>query len=453
MDAVLAELAAAHRRSAGHASSITRIAEDANSLLKLQRTKAAADAAAAQAQTAEQRGRAALAAALDVHPELSGSAADVEAQRLLASLGRSWHGARATATAAAALIASPQLRERLRGVRSRSAGSLAAQRKQVKAVLAHSLWRQLRPEQARALWAQATVAEHHRDVLQPRFRPSAPGGGAGGGCRCAGVSCGWCGEALPARQHLLLHVCGKARRVDAQLLQELAAAAGCEPTRVTGDGLRRCFLCPSTLPRGAVAHSCSALLWRLLVVDQSQLPWASPAEQPAVVLQQAHLSRLRRDGHMPVTAVFMCPPKLLPAGLRGKARRQEMLDRGTWPLLRSRLLVGPSSFVAGEQGLFALDEPDHYHDERRSPAWAGSLVAYEAGARRGAAQLPVRTRSLAGAYTGQLRAPLPDDEAEPSLAAVSVGGAVFDPCLVGGVLQMANLGHGPAALLEPVLAA
>ncbi|KAF8065891.1 hypothetical protein HT031_002952 [Scenedesmus sp. PABB004] len=442
-EAAVADLSAEQRAAAARAGHFNRLAANAGTPGQQQRVERAAAEAAAAAATAQAEAEAAAAAAAAcAAAEADGSQLSAQVRRLVTGLRQRRAQAESAATAAAA---AQTAREASPAVRKDGRGAAAASKAAVKHLLRNAFFARHSAEQLRSLWSHPEVVRR-RDALGPQYQAPAEGKA------CCSVWCGRCNVQLPSQHHLALHVCARPVHVDAPLLEALASAAGCAAT-IEGGGsgsrrIQRCFLCGAALCGGALAHDCTALLWRVLLVDQSQLPWASPEESPAVVLQQAHLTRLRQECHVPVAAVFMCPPRLLPTRLASEARRAEMLRRRTWPLLSSSLLLGPSSYVPGEQGLFMLDAPDHFHTEHRTPAWPAALLGFEARARAGERQRPVRTRTMAGFYTGQRRAGLRAGQSEPSLAAIEVEGAVVDPGHVGGVMQMANLAHGPAALLE-----
>eukprot|EP00775_Hariotina_reticulata_P007266 gene7266-7479_t len=163
----------------------------------------------------------------------------------------------------------------------------------------------------------------------------------------------------------------------------------------------RCFLCSCPV-LDKQPHQCCSVLWRLLVVDQTQLWHANPAEVPGVLLAQDPLLKIRQQCHLVVQVVFMCPPHCLPSSLADK--QQEMASNGSWPLLRFLMVIGPSSFVLGERGAFALAPPDHQWTERQKGSmFQQQLEQQHLQRSRDRMTAPTVTRSLAGCYIGFLR--------------------------------------------------
>jgi hypothetical protein len=115
---------------------------------------------------------------------------------------------------------------------------------------------------------------------------------------CPMVSCGWCNAPLNSSHSIMLHVCRNLKVLQYAELADLAHTAGCE---ALSGGC--CFLCKGSAAEGQ-PHLCSSILWRLFVIDHSQLPHANPAEDPRVLFQVDSVN-IRRHCHTIVHTIFM----------------------------------------------------------------------------------------------------------------------------------------------------
>lgn len=138
------------------------------------------------------------------------------------------------------------------------------------------------------------------------------------------------------------------------------------------------FLCSRKVVKvdAGQQQKCTSLLWRQLVVDQSQLSYSSPHDKMSVLAQSA-MSSIRQHGHFKCPpfyppfikliahVMFKCPPFYPPKQLRAADVKLEMLLQGSWPLLRFLMIIGPSSFVPGQQGACTLQPLDFAHAEEQ----------------------------------------------------------------------------------------
>jgi hypothetical protein len=164
------------------------------------------------------------------------------------------------------------------------------------------------------LLGHALVIAHYTWLLCPKYyytrsgsnRDSSDGGsdsdcGSGSSRPCGmhspQVHCNQCSKRLCSSHSTMLHVCPILKQLSAADLEDLARVAGCK-ARLDGC----CFLCSTAVAEGA-AHACTCILWRLLAVDQWQLPHVNPGEDPRALFQWA-LVKIRLL-HIIVHNVFM----------------------------------------------------------------------------------------------------------------------------------------------------